>query len=157
MKPSDRDIHRLVEKFMNGATTLSEEHELYAYFHGSAVADDLQQMRELFLGLEGLESLDGLGKQQKAEERPKPVASRLRLRPWLTAVAATLLTLIVVSAALYVNHQQNYCEAIVYGQKITDKTAIRAEMAQTMKAMGIEGDNGIDDQLHDVLMTENNE
>lgn len=157
MKPSDRDIHRLVEKFMNGATTLSEEHELYAYFHGSAVADDLQQMRELFLGLEGLESLDGLGKQQKAEERPKPVASRLRLRPWLTAVAATLLTLIVVSAALYVNHQQNYCEAIVYGQKVTDKTAIRAEMAQTMKAMGIEGDNGIDDQLHDVLMTENNE
>lgn len=157
MKPSDRDIHRLVEKFMNGGTTLSEEHELYAYFHGSAVADDLQQMRELFLGLEGLESLDGLGKQQKAEERPKPVARRLRLRPWLTAVAATLLTLIVVSAALYVNHQQNYCEAIVYGQKVTDKTAIRAEMAQTMKAVGIEGDNGVDDQLHDVLMTENNE
>ena len=146
MKPSDRDIHRLVEKFMDGATTLSEEHELYAYFHGNAVADDLQQMQELFLGLE---SLDGLGKQQKAEERPKPVARRLRLRPWLTAVAATLLTLIVVSAALY--------EAIVYGQKVTDKTAIRAEMAQTMKAVGIEGDNGIDDQLHDVLMTENNE
>lgn len=142
---------------MNGGTTLSEEHELYAYFHGNAVADDLQQMRELFLGLEGLESLDGLGKQQKAEERPKPVARRLRLRPWLTAVAATLLTLIVVSAALYVNHQQNYCEAIVYGQKVTDKTAIRAEMAQTMKAVGIEGDNGVDDQLHDVLMTENNE
>ena len=112
------------------------------------------QMRELFLGLE---SLDGLGKQQKAEERPKPVARRLRLRPWLTAVAATLLTLIVVSAALYVNHQQNYCEAIVYGQKVTDKTAIRAEMAQTMKAVAIEGDNGVDDQLHDVLMTENNE
>ncbi len=154
MKPSDRDIHRLVEKFMDGATTLSEEHELYAYFHGNAVADDLQQMQELFLGLE---SLDGLGKQQKAEERPKPVARRLRLRPWLTAVAATLLTLIVVSAALYVNHQQNYCEAIVYGQKVTDKTAIRAEMAQTMKAVGIEGDNGIDDQLHDVLMTDNNE
>ena len=82
---------------MDGATTLSEEHELYAYFHGNAVADDLQQMRELFLGLE---SLDGLGKQQKAEERPKPVARRLRLRPWLTAVAATLLTLIVVSAAV---------------------------------------------------------
>ena len=62
-----------------------------------------------------------------------------------------------VSAALYVNHQQNYCEAIVYGQKVTDKTAIRAEMAQTMKAVAIEGDNGVDDQLHDVLMTENNE
>ena len=29
-------------------------------------------------------------------------------------------------------------------------------MTQTMKAMGIEGDNGIDDQLHDVLMTDNN-
>lgn len=157
MKPSDNDIHRLVERFMEGDTTLSEEHELYAYFHGNAVADDLQQMRELFLGLEGLESLDGLGKQQKTEERPKPVSRRLRLHPWLTAVAATLLTLFVVSAALYVNHQQNYCEAIVYGQKVTDKTAIRAEMAQTMKAVGIEGDNGVDDQLHDVLMTENNE
>ena len=34
---------------------------------------------------------------------------------------------------------------------------LMAEMAQTMKAMGIEGDNGIDDQLHDVLMTDNNE
>ena len=49
MKPSDRDIHRLVEKFTDGGTTLSEEHELYAYFRGNAVADDLQPMRELFL------------------------------------------------------------------------------------------------------------
>lgn len=154
MKPSDNDIHRLVERFMEGDTTLSEERELYAYFHGNAVADDLQQMRELFLGLE---SLDGLGMQQKSEEQHKPTARHLQFRPWLTAVAATLLTLFVVSAALYVNHQQNYCEAIVYGQKVTDKTAIRAEMAQTMKAVGIEGDNGVDDQLHDVLMTENNE
>ena len=30
-------------------------------------------------------------------------------------------------------------------------------MAQTMKAVGIEGDTGVDDQLHDVLMTDNNE
>ena len=30
-------------------------------------------------------------------------------------------------------------------------------MALTMRAVGIEGDNGVDDQLHDVLMTDNNE
>lgn len=154
MKSSDNDIHRLVEKFMDGDTTLSEEHELYTYFRGNAVADDLQPMRKLFLGLG---SLDGLGKQRMPEEQHWSVTRHIRLRPWLTAVAATLLTLFVVSAAFYVNHRQNYCEAIVYGQKVTDKTAIRAEMAQTMRAVGIEGDNGIDDQLHDVLMTDNNE
>ena len=154
MKTSDRDIHRMVEKFMDGDTTLAEEHELNAYFRGNTVARDLEPMRELFLGLE---SLDGLGKQQKSEKQYKPAPRHIRFRPWLTAVAATLLTLFVVSAALYVNHQQNYCVAIVYGQKITDKVAINAEMTQTMKAVGIEGDNGIDDQLHDVLMTDNNE
>ena len=110
MKTSDKDIRRLVEKFMDGDTTLVAEHELYAYFRGNTVARDLEPMRELFLGLE---SLDGLGKQQKSEKQYKPALRHIRFRPWQTAVAATLLTLFVVSAALYVNHRQNYHDVLM--------------------------------------------
>ena len=47
-------IHRLTEKFMEGDTTLREEQELYRYFSGSDVAEDLLTLRPLFTGLAAL-------------------------------------------------------------------------------------------------------
>lgn len=160
MKSNDTDIHRLVERFMDGDTTLDEERRLYAYFAGREVAADLEPLRPMFLGLESMATMgraekEGRHTPEQRDERAEAAPHRMRLHPWWAAVAASLLALLVVSAALYVGHRENYCEAYVYGQKVTDPTVIRTEMAHTMKAVGIEDDNGVDDQLHDVLMTDN--
>lgn len=165
MHNSEEDIHRLVDKFMAGDTTLAEERLLYTYFAGGSVADDLKPLRPMMLGLQSLGSLScpNTSRPQATSSqahpitsRPRPTSSRhrrMRVRHWL--VAAALLAGLMVTATVYVGHRENYCEAYVYGQRVTDRDAIRAEMAHTMQAVGITGDNGVDDQLHDVLMTDN--
>lgn len=146
------DIHLLVQKFMNGETSLAEERILYDYFSGTDIAEDLLPLRDLFLGLESLGSLGTV--QEKPVPRPARIRRRKSLR-WLSAIAATFLIALLVTGGFLINRRQNYSEAFIYGQKITDPTIIHQEMANTMRDIGIENSKSVDSQLHEVFMTEN--
>lgn len=137
------DVHELVEKFMAGDTTLAEEQYLYNYFADRHIAADLLPYRDLFLGLGSIQETDH-------GEAVRPVR---RHRRWMVAAAA-IASFVLVAAALWVNAEQNYSVAYVYGKKTTDEATIRAEVSRTMDAIDQQGSNTIDGQLHDVLMTD---
>jgi len=138
------DIHKLVEKFMAGETSLAEEQYLYHYFAEKCVDDDLLPMRELILGLG---SIQDPGEQKAA----RPFATRKLIR---IASAAAIALVLVASAALWIDASMNYSVAYIYGKKTTDVGTIRSEVVRTMDDIDMQGTNSVDGQLQDVLMTD---
>ena len=51
MRMNTKDIHELTERFLNGETTLEEEHLLYNYYGRQDVDKSLQPYTSLFRGL----------------------------------------------------------------------------------------------------------
>ena len=149
-------IHRLTEKFMEGDTTLREEQELYRYFSGSDVAEDLRPLRPLFTGLAALptmyaESTMLDAKQAKTtEQRQGRHATLIHLMLRWTSVAAAVLLLFLGGTAVY--RSQNYSEVIVYGHKSSDAVLLHHEIATTMQQLDMQPENSVKAQLDDVLL-----
>lgn len=145
----NKDIHRLVDKFMQGETSLTEEQKLYRYFSGNDIAEDLRPLCPLFTGLAALPSIYN-------EEEPATIQSRgkqtriVRLALRWASTAAVLLLLFLGGTAVY--RSQNYSEVIVYGHKTDDPTLLHHEMASTMQELDMRPQNSVKAQLNDVLL-----
>ena len=148
-------IHRLTEKFMEGDTTPREEQELYRYFSGSDVAEDLLPLRPLFTGLATLPSLyeEKAMTDAKEAKTTKPPKGQHHLRlimlRW-ASVAAAVLLLFLGGTAVY--RSQNYSEVIVYGHKSSDAALLHHEIATTMQQLDMQPENSVKAQLDDVLL-----
>jgi hypothetical protein len=146
---NNNHIRSLTEKFMKGDTSLTEEQELYRYFSGNDIAEDLRPLCPLFTGLAALPSIYN-------EEEPATIQSRgkqtriVRLALRWTSVAAVALLLFLGGTAVY--RSQNYSEMIVYGQKTNDPALLHHEMASTMKQLDMQPQNSVKEQLDDVLL-----
>lgn len=151
-------IHRLTEKFMEGDTTLREEQELYRYFSGSDVAEDLLPLRPLFTGLAALPDIYSEepakikgAMSAKTTERHKGRHARfVQLMLRRAAAAAAVLLLFLGGTAVY--RSQNYSEVIVYGHKSSDAVLLHHEIATTMQQLDMQPENSVKAQLDDVLL-----
>ena len=153
---NNKDIHRLVDKFMQGETSLTEERKLYRYFSSNDIAEDLLPLRPLFTGLAALPSMYDAKETQDAKE-PKTTertqgrhARIVRLVLRWTSVAAVMLLLFLGGTAVY--RSQNYSEVIVYGHKSNDAALLHHEMASTMQQLDMQPQNSVKAQLDDVLL-----
>ncbi len=119
----DRQAQALMEKFLNGATTIAEEQQLYRYFATDDVAPVLQQYRSMMQWYESL-SADNVttGKPVKLRQ---PAISRFRFAAGLAASVAILATIgfAVLKPHTRLNDQQiaySGSYIIVNGVKCTD-------------------------------------
>ena len=149
MKMDKEQAEKLIKKFMDGSTTMDEESALYSYFASGDVDDDLAEWKDYFLAFGLLrDTVD-----ERAEESPtKVVAMGRRHQEWHSIAAAAAVIIVLVVAAMGIYRSQNYCEAYVYGRKVTNEKVVMKEMNATLKEI----DNGdqptVDAQLKDVLM-----
>lgn len=149
MRMDKEQTEKLIKKFMDGSTTMDEESALYRYFASGDVDDDLAEWKDYFLAFGLLrDTVD-----ERVEESPtKVVAMERRHQKWHSIAAAAAVIIVLVVAAMGIYRSQNYCEAYVYGRKVTNEKVVMKEMNATLKEI----DNGdqptVDAQLKDVLM-----
>ena len=149
MKMDKEQAEKLIKKFMDGSTTTDEESALYRYFASGDVDDDLAEWKDYFLAFGLLRDTVN----ERSEEPPtKVVAMGRRHQEWHRIAAAAAVIIVLVVAAMGIYRSQNYCEAYVYGRKVTNEKVVMKEMNATLKEI----DNGdqptVDAQLKDVLM-----
>lgn len=120
------DIHRLIDRFFDGTTTLSEEQQLYDYFTSGDVADDLKQYRRLFVGFAMLPET------KHKSERRRNIVRRI------VGVAASLLLLLGSYTAwnayenhvLYMSYGGSYM--IVDGKRSDNLRKIKSHIENTL-------------------------
>ena len=125
MKQQTDDIHRLIERFLDGDTSNAEERQLYDYFAGD-VADDLKQYQPMFAWYATGDVTQPPKRQGMGRRR-------------VLAVAASLLLLVGVGLWAWHLHEEQMELArfegsyiIRNGQKQTDLKAIMPELLQTV-------------------------
>ena len=86
----NKEIKLLIDKFLDGETTLGEEQSLYAYFRSERVLPEYLHYREMFLDFAAVQQLSG-----HIEETPKQLTrtNTVALRR-IIAIAASLLFLL---------------------------------------------------------------
>ena len=89
-----KDINKLLERFLDGETTLQEERRLYAYFSQDDVPEELKAYQEMFRAYAAVAS--------KTERKPVVVRPLWR-RVAILAAAACLITAVLISYTLYIN------------------------------------------------------
>ena len=119
-------IGKLLDKYMDGTSTLEEEAILSEYFRGGSIPQEWEDYRQLFQEIEDM--------------RPQPKATkrrRGRLYKWIT-IAASLLILVGIGFGVlqYQNQQEQYAiyegsYIIRDGKKITDIKQILPELKAT--------------------------
>ena len=62
---------QLIDKFFEGATTLSEEQQLYDYFTSPNVGPELMPVRQMFLDMCQLQGCEPTPKAQVATHHPR--------------------------------------------------------------------------------------
>ncbi len=105
----DRQAQALMEKFLDGATTIAEEQQLYRYFAGGEVAPVLQQYRPMMQWYDSL-SADA-EPAQKPATRPRSVLSRFR---FVSGIAASVAVLAAIGFAALMPHNRLDDEQIAY-------------------------------------------
>ena len=126
-------IEQLIERFLDGATSLSEEKELYAFFAGEEVPEHLEPYRELFAWFDG-GLADEVSKTVAEQPAPRP---KFRIRVWATvavaaaAVAVILLMRPAAPAGEFDPFEGSYI--VRNGVKITDPVVVRPEAEATLQ------------------------
>lgn len=90
----DRYIADLVEKFLDGRTTNSEERELYVWFRTHDVPEEWKPLKSMFAWYE-----EGMPEEGVVEEEHRPIVSRSRvvpLRRWLQLAGGCAALLAIV-------------------------------------------------------------
>ena len=149
MKMDKEQAEKLIKKFMDGSTTTDEESALYSYFASGDADDDLAEWKDYFLAFGLLrDTVD-----ERAEESPtNVVAMERRHKEWHRIAAAAAVIIVLVVAAMGIYRSQNYCEAYVYGRKVTNEKVVMKEMNATLKEIDDGDQPTVDAQLKDVLM-----
>ncbi len=87
----DRQAQALMEKFLNGSTTIAEEQQLYRYFAAGDVAPVLQQYRPMMQWYRSL-SADTVTAGKPVQRRRSPL-NRFRFAAGIAASVAILATI----------------------------------------------------------------
>lgn len=152
MKNETMHIWQLIGKFMDGKTTIGEEQSLYEYFSSGNVAKEFADWKDYFSALGLLRDKDAEQRNAGDGSSPAKVVS-LKRHVFVRRIAVAVAIIAVGAVAgLYFDHSQNYCEAYVYGKKVTDKAVVMKEMKTTLQHIDADDQPTVDDQLRDVLM-----
>lgn len=133
------DIKQLIDRFMEGDTSLDEEHQLYEYFCQEDVDSELKAYQEMFRSFDAL--MVAPEHEQTVLTAKKPARRHSRLRAMIPhhrmaiGVAASLLALLSIAGLTEYHHRQNYCEAYIYNRHVTDEKTVMHEMACTLGAV----------------------
>lgn len=142
-----KELNTLLNRYMEGETTLKEEQQLVTYFKSHPnVSVSLQPIRQLILGLEAIRKplqQEEISTKQQKHNRKGFIIRRI------VSVAASLLLITLLTISFY--HSQNYCKAIVYGHPVNDREQIMREVNGTIGE--INDQTTIEHQLHDVLLS----
>ncbi len=117
---------QLVDRYFEGATTLHEEQELYAFFTSGHVSDELKPLRQMFLDMCQL---------QGCEPAPKATVVGLKSRSrWRrVAIAATVAATAGIVAGVWFGHTDSTSyEMIAYGKHMNDRKAVMSEVNRTL-------------------------
>ena len=145
---NDERIRKMVDRFMAGETSLDEELQLYRYFAGEDVAEDLLPMRELFCSFAAMKS----DEEVVAQRKPKFV--RLHFRKVSVGVAASVALVLAVGSLLWSPERQDYCEAYIYNRHVTDPAQVMQEVEGTMQSIHQDDDVNVGHQLRDIFGTD---
>lgn len=143
---NENELKLLVERYMDGETTLEEEERLQSYFlEHENVDGELASARQLVLGLASLRV------PQETTKPATPPKKRSKMAVYVRrtiGIAASLLLL--AGLALTYDRSQNYSEAIVYGHPTNDRELIRKEVSGTIDQLNDQ--TPVEHQLRDVLL-----
>ena len=81
---------QLIDKFFGGATTLSEEQQLYDYFTSANVGPELMPVRQMFLDMCQLQGCEPTPKAQVATLKPRRRWRRIAAAAALVATAGII-------------------------------------------------------------------
>lgn len=126
-----KKIQCLIERFLNGETTLAEEQSLYDYFQGQEVDKEFKQYQEMFRWYANGMPEDVLEKKSKTGK-----AIVMRMKCAFIGIAASLLILVGVGVRKYQKLQEEYAiyegsYIVRDGKKITDIKEILPELKAT--------------------------
>ena len=134
---NDEIIRKLADRFMAGDTSLDEEQQLYRYFTGEEVAEDLLPLRGLFC------SFAAMKPDEEVVAECKPKSAHLHFYK-----------VFVVGSLFWSPERQDYCEAYVYNQHVTDPEKVMQEVYGTMQTIHQNDGANVDHQLHDIFGTD---
>ena len=126
-----KKIQYLIERFLNGETTLAEEQSLYDYFQGQEVDKEFKQYQEMFRWYANGMPEDVLEKKSKTGK------AIVILKKWaFIGIAASLLILVGAGVRKYQKLQEEYAiyegsYIVRDGKKITDIKEILPELKAT--------------------------
>ncbi|WP_461186509.1 hypothetical protein, partial [Trueperella pyogenes] len=66
------DIQVLIERFLEGETSLQEERRLYSYFQNENIAPELQEYKEMFLSFDQLQFSDSEKEHESVSQNSIP-------------------------------------------------------------------------------------
>ena len=106
---------QLIDKFFEGATTLSEEQQLYDYFTSANVGPELMPVRQMFLDM-----------CQVATLKPR--------RRWrrIAAAAALMATAGIIATLWFSQRNTSDYEIVAYGVRQTDRETVMNEVERTL-------------------------
>lgn len=123
------DINKLVNKFLDGETTLQEEAQLYRYFQRDDIPSELLPYKKAMLNFAAINGIDA---QLIAQARKQPRKTKLVVWRWAAGIAASIAVAWgVMTFALPAD--DDICVAYEHGTKITDQRAVMANVDATME------------------------
>lgn len=144
-------IKLLIDRFLDGETTLAEEQQLYDYFRRRRVAREMLPYRQMFIDMGVL----------------RPKAKTIVMRPymrWMVAIAASLLLIFGIQVVrktytrnqLLARYEGSY--VIVDGQRTDNLLKIHTEIERTLAdarhiESRLQGENVIDRAEQEVLQS----
>lgn len=132
MKTSD--IEKLIDRYFDGQTTISEERKLYRFFEKDIVPEPLRQYQEMFRDMASA-SLAFKGKTKKNTKR-------LTLKTYVRRMAAGIAAAIAIAFTVFSLHNTRHRQMtaqlyggsymIVHGQRIDDLSRIETQIRATL-------------------------
>ena len=116
IQPSfEKDFKKVVERFLDADTTIEEENILYEYFHNDSIPQELEQYRELFVGLSSINNVatdidiaivSNLEVQELADQH-KEVLLKPKIKPLWKKVAITAVSIAACLDLAFIFMQDN--------------------------------------------------
>lgn len=142
------EIRQLVERFMDGETSIKEEETLYAYFASDEVSDKLKSLRPMFAGFEAMKT--DVPAEVELQTRPQSAGKRAKMVLFRYAATAAAVAIIIIGGITYIYNRENICEAYIYNQHTTNQEVVMQEVMTTMQEIGNESEDHVE-QLHDIF------
>lgn len=140
----EKYIEQLVERFMDGETTLEEERELYRLMDSDSLDGSLRRQKEMFLAFASIDS-------RHADAAMTAVVRNGWRKAKMLRVAAVAVLVLASAVMVGVYRANNYSEAYFYARHVTDSEVIMSEVASTMASIGSDSETLVDSQLRGIL------